>query len=116
MMTDTMMIVTTENISGFGADAADHRGLVTAQGAIGLDFLASWQSPFHDGMLYSGDPIQDRLTQLLNNLRRLIADQASHLGGNAVVGFSVSYTPLSLNGEAVLMVSAQGTAIQLRSR
>lgn len=108
-----MIVSTTPTLQG--RDIVDYRGIVTGEAILGT-------SIFRDFFASIRDVIGGRsgsYEKVLNDARRTAIDemtqQAREMGANAVVGVDIDYESIGQGqGDAMLMVSATGTAVVVR--
>lgn len=104
-----LIITTTPSIDG--KRILEYKGIVFGEIVSGVDFIkdfAAGLSNFFGGRSgsYEGELINAR-----ENAINEMADRASKLGANAVVGVKVDYEVLGQGGN-MLMVTASGTAVR----
>jgi uncharacterized protein YbjQ (UPF0145 family) len=106
---EAMIITTTPNIEGH--PIKEYLGIVTGEailGAhIGRDILAS----FTDIVGGRSHEYEEEVRKARDIALKEMASEATSKGGNAVVGVDIDYEVIR---QGMLMVSASGTAVQVR--
>ncbi|MDO4732082.1 MAG: heavy metal-binding domain-containing protein [Bacillota bacterium] len=106
-----MIITTTPTIEG--QPISSYLGIVSGEVISGIDFIKDFTASISNifggrSGSYENELIQTREAALAEMSRR-----AQQLGANAVVGVDIDYEVLGSNN-GMLMVTATGTAVQLR--
>jgi uncharacterized protein YbjQ (UPF0145 family) len=90
-----------------------YKGIVFGEVIMGTNFLKDVKAGFTNffggrSKAYESDMIRAR-----ENALKELEERAAALGANAVVGVDVKYESIGRNDDALLMVSASGTAVSV---
>lgn len=106
-----MTITTTFDIQGFIIEKV--LGVVTANQVIGNNIISENIAAFTDVFGGKSGTYRGKLEELIDDVRRQLQSRAISIGGNAIVGFSVSTNQISSKGMSMFMVTATGTAVKI---
>ena len=108
-----MLIVTTESVEG--KRITKHLGLVSGEAILGANIFRDFFAGITDIVGGRSAAYESELRKAKDIALREMAEQASSLGGNAVVGVDLDYETISVGkGGGMLMVSASGTAVVIQ--
>ncbi|MDR1663504.1 MAG: heavy metal-binding domain-containing protein [Clostridiales bacterium] len=104
-----MIISTTPSLDGY--PIREYKGIVFGEVVAGVDFvkdLAASFSNFFGGRSHS---YEGELIEARENAINEMAQRASSIGANAVIGVDVDYETIGHQGSNMMMVIASGTAV-----
>ena len=105
-----MLIVTTQTIEG--RKITKHLGLVSGEAILGANIFRDFFAGIRDIVGGRSAAYEQELRKAKDIAIREMSDQATSLGGNAVVAVDLDYETISVGGGGgMLMVSASGTAV-----
>ena len=105
-----MLIVTTQTIEG--RKITKHLGLVSGEAILGANIFRDFFAGIRDIVGGRSAAYEQELRKAKDIAIREMSDQATSLGGNAVVAVDLDYETISVgSGGGMLMVSASGTAV-----
>ena len=105
-----MLIVTTDSIEG--KKITKHLGLVSGEAILGANIFRDFFAGIRDIVGGRSAAYEKELRKAKEIAIHEMSEQASALGGNAVVAVDLDYETISVgNGGGMLMVSASGTAV-----
>ena len=108
-----MLIVTTQTIEG--RKITKHLGLVSGEAILGANIFRDFFAGIRDIVGGRSAAYEQELRKAKDIAIREMSDQATSLGGNAVVAVDLDYETISVGaGGGMLMVSASGTAVVLQ--
>ena len=108
-----MLIVTTESVEG--RRITKHLGLVSGEAILGANIFRDFFAGITDIVGGRSAAYESELRKAKDIALQEMAEQASSLGGNAVVAVDLDYETISLgSGGGMLMVSASGTSVSLQ--
>ncbi len=105
-----MLITTTSTVEG--KKIIKYIGLVNGEAIIGSNFVKDFFAGIRDVVGGRAGAYEQGLREAKSIAIREMMEQAQRLGANAVIGVDLDYQTIGSNG-AMLMVSANGTAVQL---
>ncbi|MDO5738000.1 MAG: heavy metal-binding domain-containing protein [Eubacteriales bacterium] len=105
-----MIITTTNNIEGY--NIVEYRGIVFGEVITGVNFLKDMGAAFRDIFGGRSSGYEGELIQAREEALQEIANRATALGCDAVIGAKMDYEVLGANG-SMLMVTVSGTAVKL---
>lgn len=105
-------LYTTPTIEGTPIEA--YYGLITANQVAGTGFLTDLTASFSDLFGGNSGAYRNEMTRLYSDVIDNLSQQASALGGNAIVGVRVDFDNISAKNMSMFMVSIQGTAVKLK--
>lgn len=103
------MLVTTTN-SLEGRKVVKYLGLVTGEAIMGANLFKDFFAGIRDIVGGRSSAYEKELRQAKEIALREMQDQASKLGGNAVIAVDLDYETIGQGG-SMLMVTASGTAV-----
>jgi len=105
-----MLIVTTDTIEG--KKITKHIGLVTGEAILGANIFRDFFAGIRDIVGGRSAAYEKELRKAKDIALQEMSEQATSLGGNAVVAVDLDYETISVGGGGgMLMVSASGTAV-----
>ena len=108
-----MLIVTTQTIEG--RKITKHLGLVSGEAILGANIFRDFFAGIRDIVGGRSAAYEQELRKAKDIAIREMSDQATSLGGNAVVAVDLDYETISVGaGGGMLMVSASGTAVVIQ--
>lgn len=105
------MLVTTTNLIE-GKKIIKYHGMVSGEAILGANIFKDFFAGIRDIVGGRSAAYEKELRQAKDIAVSEMIDQASALGGNAVIGVDLDYETLGQGG-SMLMVSASGTAVTL---
>ena len=103
-----MLMTTTPGVEG--RTVRKHHGIVTGEAIIGANFLKDMFAAVRDFVGGRAGAYEKTLRSARETAFAEMADAASQLGANAVVGVDIDYEVLGENN-GMLMVAVSGTAV-----
>jgi len=107
-----MILTTTSQIEGHEVD--QYIGIVFGEAIVGANIFRDFLASIRDIVGGRSGAYEAELKKAREIALRELADRAKVLGANAVIGIDVDYEVLG-QGNSMLMVTASGTAVRLRS-
>ncbi|MBT8473238.1 MAG: YbjQ family protein [Marinicaulis sp.] len=107
------MIITTTDTPP-GREAGDSLGVVAGEAIIGVNIFRDLFAGVTDFLGGRSKGYQKALREAREHAMRDMADEASALGADAVIGVDIDYEAIDTQKGAMLMVSCNGTAVRLR--
>ena len=105
-----MILCTGASIQGL--DVYEYLGIVTGEAILGANIFRDMFAGIRDIVGGRSAAYEEELRKAKDIALREMADQASAMGGNAVVAVDLDYETIAVgNGGGMLMVSASGTAV-----
>jgi uncharacterized protein YbjQ (UPF0145 family) len=105
-----MIVVTTPNLEG--KRITQYLGLVTGDAILGANIFRDFFAGIRDIVGGRSAAYEKELRTAKRIALVEMMDEATELGGNAVVGVDIDYETISMGrGGGMLMVSASGTAV-----
>lgn len=105
-----MILTTTPSVEGH--TIAEYRGVVFGEVISGVNFLRDFAASIRNIVGGRSGSYEEELITARNQAMNEMADRASRLGADAVVGIDIDYEVLGENN-GMLMVTASGTAVKL---
>jgi uncharacterized protein YbjQ (UPF0145 family) len=103
-----MLLLTTNTIEGKRINK--YLGIVSGEAILGANIFKDFFAGIRDIVGGRSAAYEKELRQAKDIALAEMADQAKHLGGNAVIAVDLDYETIGANG-SMLMVSASGTAV-----
>ncbi|MEL6387749.1 MAG: heavy metal-binding domain-containing protein [Pseudomonadota bacterium] len=103
-----MIVSTTPTIQGHEITA--YRGLVAGEAIIGAHIFKDLFAGLRDIVGGRSEAYESTIREARETAVREMVEEASRLGGNAVVGIDIDYEVVGQGG-SMMMVSATGTAV-----
>ncbi|MEL6286300.1 MAG: heavy metal-binding domain-containing protein [Pseudomonadota bacterium] len=103
-----MIVSTTPTIQGHEITA--YRGLVAGEAIIGAHIFKDLFAGLRDIVGGRSEAYESTIREARETAVREMVEEASRLGGNAVVGVDIDYEVVGQGG-SMMMVSATGTAV-----
>ena len=104
-----MLVLTTNNIEGH--KITQYLGLVTGESILGANIFKDFMAGIRDIVGGRSATYERELRKAKNIAIEEMIQQASELGGNAVIAVDLDYETIGGQGTNMLMVTASGTAI-----
>jgi uncharacterized protein YbjQ (UPF0145 family) len=105
-----MLILTTHTVEG--KRVRQYLGVVSGEAILGANIFKDFFAGIRDIVGGRSAAYEKELRQAKDLALAEMAEQALHLGGNAVLAVDLDYETIGANG-SMLMVSASGTAVIL---
>lgn len=107
-----MLLTTTSTIEG---KQIQYLGVVTGEAILGANIFKDFFAGIRDIVGGRSAAYEGELRKAKEIAMREMEQQATQLGGNAVIGIDLDYETIQIgNGGGMMMVSASGTAVILR--
>jgi uncharacterized protein YbjQ (UPF0145 family) len=107
-----MLIVTTPQLDG--QPVRRYYGLVSGEAILGANIFRDFFAGIRDIVGGRSAAYEEELRKAKQIALDEMAQQASELGANAIVGVDLDYESIQMGqGGGMLMVSASGTAVQV---
>jgi uncharacterized protein YbjQ (UPF0145 family) len=103
-----MILSTTPNLEGHPIQ--QYLGIVTGEAILGANFLRDFLAGMRDIIGGRAGAYESTLRRAKDIALQEMADRASRLGANAVIGIDLDYEVLGKE-EGMLLVTASGTAV-----
>ena len=103
-----MILSTTPQIEGH--QIREYRGVVTGETIIGANIVKDFLAGIRDIVGGRSESYEQVLREAKDTSLQEMAQRASLLGANAVVGIDIDYETIGANG-SMLMVATSGTAV-----
>jgi uncharacterized protein YbjQ (UPF0145 family) len=103
-----MILSTTPSLEGYRVQK--YLGIVTGEAILGANFLRDFLAGMRDIIGGRAGAYESTLRRAKDIALQEMADRASKLGANAVVGVDLDYEVLGKE-EGMLLVTASGTAV-----
>ncbi|HYF08459.1 MAG TPA: heavy metal-binding domain-containing protein [Acetobacteraceae bacterium] len=107
-----MILTTTSSVEG--REVERHLGIVFGDAVLGVNVFKDFLGSMRDFVGGRSATYERELGNARDTALRTLVEQAQALGADAVIGLDLDYEVLGGNG-GMLMVSASGTAVKLRS-
>ncbi len=105
-----MLVTTTPNVEG--RKIVRYIGLVNGEAIIGANIVKDFFAGIRDVVGGRAGSYEQGLREAKSIAVKEMVEQAQRLGANAVIGVDLDYETIGNNG-SMLMVSANGTAVQI---
>ncbi|MFP7696763.1 YbjQ family protein [Trueperella sp. LYQ143] len=105
-----MLITTTSSVEGYPVQ--QYFGVVNGETIIGINFLKDIGAGLRDFFGGRSAGYEREMAQARDIALAEMADNATRMGANAVIGFRFDYETLGANN-SMLMVVATGTAVRI---
>lgn len=107
-----MIVSTTDNIEG--RKAVKYHGLVAGEAILGANIFKDFFASIRDIIGGRSASYESELKKAKDIAMQEMIQQAKDLGANAIIGVDLDYETISPGqGTAMMMVSANGTAVTL---
>ena len=106
-----MILTTTNSIEG--RPVQEYMGIVMGETIVGANIVKDIFAAIRDVVGGRAQAYEDALRGARQDALREMANRASGLGANAVIGIDIDYEVLGRGG-SMLMVTAAGTAVRIR--
>lgn len=106
-----MLISTTDTLQGF--EITEYLGIVTGETISGVNFVRDVMATVTDYVGGRSSTYEEVLGRSRESTLTELTDRARLLGADAVLGVAFDYETIGSRG-AMLMVTATGTAVNLR--
>lgn len=109
---DTIKLFTTDRVEGHKIES--YLGMITAHQVAGTGFFTDLTASFSDWFGGKSGAYREEMNRLFEDVKDNLQDQATALGGNAIIGVKVDFDNISAKNMSMFMVSMQGTAVKLK--
>ena len=106
-----MLMTTTPNIEGH--EIVTYHGIVTGEAIMGANVVRDLFASITDVIGGRSGAYEEKLQDARNIAFKELSQHATRWGANAVVGIDLDYEVV---GNSMLMVTASGTAVTIRSK
>lgn len=107
-----LKIVTTNEIQGY--KVSQYLGLVNANVVIGANFIADWFASWTDVIGGYSSSYQYRLDEIYESALGELEEKANILNADAILGTIFDFNEISGKGKSMFMLTAYGTAVNLK--
>ena len=107
-----MIVTTTDQVEGKRVTA--YLGIVSGEAVVGTNIFRDLMAGIRDIVGGRAGGYEQELRQAKEAAISEMRDEAGRLGADAVVGVDLDYEHLGGGNKSMLMVTANGTAVQLR--
>jgi len=111
-MSKYVSVTTTNSIEGTVIE--NHFGVITSHIVFGTHLFSDLAATFTDFFGGQSGTYQKKLERLYEVAMNQLKDQASQIGANAIIGFKIDFDEISGKGKSMFMVSAIGTAVNIK--
>ena len=105
-------LVTTHSVPG--RETREALGIVSAECVLGINIFRDVLGGLRDIVGGRSGTHQKALREARETCLNELAEQASALGADAVVGVDLDYSEISGGGKGMVLLVASGTAVRLR--
>lgn len=109
---DNIQLFTTDVLEGYEIES--YKGLVSANQVAGTGFLTDLTAAFSDLFGGNSGAYRGEMNRLFEDVKENLKEQASTLGGNAVIGVRLDFDNISAKSMSMFMVSMQGTVVKIK--
>jgi len=106
-----MIVSTTNTIEG--RRIVEYKGVVTGEAILGANIFRDFFAGIRDIVGGRSGAYEKSLREARQIALREMQEEATRVGGNAVIGVDLDYENISAGSGSMLMVSASGTAVVL---
>jgi uncharacterized protein YbjQ (UPF0145 family) len=106
-----MIVSTTNTIEG--RRIVEYKGVVTGEAILGANIFRDFFAGIRDIVGGRSGAYEKSLREARQIALREMEEEATRVGGNAVIGVDLDYENISAGSGSMLMVSASGTAVVL---
>ncbi|MBW7990585.1 MAG: YbjQ family protein [Planctomycetes bacterium] len=94
-----------------GIKITEYKGIVISRNVRAVNVIRDFFTSFRD--IFGGRSVsyQDVMKAMQDDVIAEAKEEASRLGANAIVGFSLDYDNVGSKNKSLLMASAKGTAV-----
>ena len=107
-----VLVTTTPTVPG--RDAGEPLGIVAGEAVLGVNVFRDMFAGIRDFVGGRSSGYQKSLREAREHALQDMQEAASDLGADAVIGVDIDYETITTERGAMLMVSANGTAVRLR--
>lgn len=107
-----MIVTTTETVAG--REVQESLGIVAGEAILGVNIFRDLFAGIRDFIGGRSGGYQKALREARDHAMADLMEEARALGADAVVGIDIDYEAIDTQKGAMLMVSANGTAVRLR--
>ena len=104
-----MIVSTTNTIEG--RRIVEYKGVVTGEAILGANIFRDFFAGIRDIVGGRSGAYEKSLREARQIALREMEEEATRVGGNAVIGVDLDYENISAGSGSMLMVSASGTAV-----
>ncbi|UCG57101.1 MAG: YbjQ family protein [Phycisphaerales bacterium] len=94
-----------------GIKIREYKGVVIVRNVRAVNIIRDFFTSFRDIFGGRSESYQDVMKQMQEDVISDAKAEASKLGANAIVGFSLDYDNIGSKDKSLLMASAKGTAV-----
>jgi uncharacterized protein YbjQ (UPF0145 family) len=94
-----------------GIKIKEYKGIVISRNVRAVNVIRDFFTSFRDIFGGRSASYQDVMKAMQEDVIVEVKEQASRLGANAIVGFSLDYDNVGSKNKSLLMASAKGTAV-----
>jgi len=91
----------------------DYLGPIISNEVLGVNIISDSIASFSDFFGGSSGTYRSKLEDLKNSVLNDLRNQATKIGADAIIGFSISFNEISGKGKQMFMATATGTAVKL---
>ena len=110
--TPKILVTTTPDVPG--REAHEPLGIVAGEAVLGVNVFRDMFASIRDFVGGRSGGYQKSLREAREHALADMAEEAERLGADAVIGVDLDYETITTEKGAMLMVSANGTAVKLR--
>ena len=107
-----MPILTTHIVEA--VKVAEYKGLVTAKSVRAVNVIRDFFTAFRDFFGGRSTSYQEVMSDMENEVLAEIRANATSLGANAVIGFTLDFDNIGSKNKSLLMAHGKGTAVVLQ--
>ena len=107
-----MLITTTPSVEG--KTIVTYHGLATGQAIMGADLFKDLFASVRNIVGGRSDAYEKELARAKEIALSEMSQEATAMGGNAVIGVDLDYETISMGSSNMLMVAASGTAVTIK--
>lgn len=107
-----MLVLTTPIIEG--VKITEYKGFVTARNVRAVNVIRDFFTSFRDLVGGRSASYQDVMKDMELEVLAEIRAEATRLGANAVIGFSLDFDNVGSKGKSLLMAHGKGTAVVIQ--
>ncbi len=94
-----------------GIKIREYKGVVISRNVRAVNVIRDFFTSFRDIFGGRSASYQDVMKSMQDDVIAEVKEEASRLGANAIVGFSLDYDNVGSKNKSLLMASAKGTAV-----
>ncbi len=109
---NNIQLFTTDVLEGYEIES--YKGFVIANQVAGTGFLTDLTASFSDLFGGTSGAYRGEMNRLFEDVKENLEEQASALGGNAIIGVRLDFDNISAKSMSMFMVSMQGTVVKIK--